>query len=112
MRASFKDYETVAKYCGSYAPDNTCNSMKNSYSDSYKNNYSSEYKNSYSNAYGADEYDNRNPYTNSLNNFKTKNSYDSCGSCCDKSCMNCTHFSKNGEYCKLDLYDKIAREHL
>lgn len=25
------------------------------------------------------------------------------------SCLNCTHFS-DGEYCRLDLYDKIVRE--
>lgn len=64
MRASKKEYETVAKYCGSYAPNSSCG-LKNS----------------------------------------------SCGDDTSKSCTNCRHFSSNGEYCVLDLYDKIARDH-
>ncbi|MDD6102660.1 MAG: hypothetical protein PUB67_06110 [Clostridiales bacterium] len=64
MRASAKNYETVAKYCGSYAPNSSCG-LKNS----------------------------------------------STGCETEKSCTNCRHFSSNGEYCVLDLYDKIAKDH-
>ncbi len=28
-----------------------------------------------------------------------------------RSCTNCRHFDKAGEYCKLDLYDKIVKDH-
>lgn len=29
----------------------------------------------------------------------------------ERSCTNCRHFNMTGEYCELDLYDQIVKEH-
>lgn len=44
-------------------------------------------------------------------NGKCKNRTSNNASEHGRSCTNCRHFNKTGEYCELDLYDQIVKDH-